>query len=272
MITTKPTTTPPATNGPVAKGRRNAMSSTGTRVLGILALLGVLGAGTLGLSLPRTSEQHEYSRLIALHPAIAWVAYMSFGVTALCSVLWLIPRTRNRKWDLLAGASAEIAVVFTALTLVTGAIWGRPTWGVYWVWDARLTLSALMLALFLGYLALRKSVEDADARAKLCSITALVMVLIIPVNNRAVVWWRTLHQGESIVKADETLGTPFVMAMLLSFVSFTMLYAWLLWHRYRIELAQEWLEDQGYDLALAERRAEGVGSKGPGAAAGLGAA
>jgi len=195
---------------------------------------------------------------LALALAIAIVLVTRWKSNAhLASILWLVPKTRHRKWDLVAGASAEIAVVFTALTLVTGAIWGRPTWGVYWVWDARLTLSALMLALFLGYQALRRSVEDPEGRARLCAYTALVMVLIIPVNHYAVSWWRTLHQAESFTRAKDTLDAPFYIALLLSFMAFSLAYGWLLWHRYRIELAREWLEDEGYDIALEERRAEG---------------
>src|SRR4051812_18147478 len=124
--------------------------------LGIAALVALGATVALGLTLPKTVEQAEYSRLIAIHPAIAWTAYVGASVTALASILWLWPRTRHPRWDLVAGASAEIATLFTALMLVTGSIWGRPTWGVWWVWDARLTLTAILLAVDLGYLALRR--------------------------------------------------------------------------------------------------------------------
>ena len=86
-----------------------------TRVLGLLGLAGLATTVGLGLSLPRTQEQHEYSRLIAIHPPVAWAAYLAFGVTGLASILFLWPRTRARKWDLIAGASAEVGVLFTAL-------------------------------------------------------------------------------------------------------------------------------------------------------------
>jgi heme exporter protein C len=212
----------------------------------------------MGLSLPRTSEQHEYSRLIAVHPPLAWVSYVSFGVVALASLLYLWPRTRARRWDLLAGASAEIAAVFTALTLATGSIWGRPTWGVWWVWDARLTLTALMLALLLGYLALRRVPAPAHVRSRRAAVVAVASALVIPIDHFAVDWWRTLHQDSSLETAKDSLGTPFITAMLIGFVTFTLLYAWLLAHRYRVEELEERREEEGLAAALRERRAEAL--------------
>ena len=115
-----------------------------TRLLGIVtaALLAVTAVMALVVS-PPDAVQGDAVRLLYVHVPTAWVAmYLSFGVTSLASALWLWPRTRRRSWDLLAGASAEIGVVFIALTLAVGSIWGRATWGVWWIWDARLTTTA----------------------------------------------------------------------------------------------------------------------------------
>ena len=149
-------------------------ASRGTRIIGALALLGLAVAVVMGLTLPRSAEQSEYSRLIAIHPALAWCAYLAFGITALGSALYLWKQTRSPLWDQVAVASAEVGVVFTALTLVTGSIWGRPTWGVWWVWDARLTTTALMLVLYLGYLAARRVPAAADVRARRAAIVGLL--------------------------------------------------------------------------------------------------
>src|SRR5437763_8544944 len=203
-------------------------SSAATRVLGGVALVGVATTVVLGLTLPRTVEQHEYSRLIAIHPPLAWSAYLALGVVALASALYLWPRTRSRLWDLMAAASAEIAAVFLALTLVTGSIWGRPTWGVWWVWDARLTLTAILLAVDLGYLALRRVPSEVGVRAMRSAVLGVVLPALIIVDHFAVDWWRTLHQDSSLEQAKETLGTPFLVAMGVGFLSFTVLYAWLL--------------------------------------------
>src|SRR5438105_4617223 len=98
------------------------------RVLGALSVVTLTGAIVLGLGLPATYEQRTYSRMIALHPPIAWTAYLAFGVTALASILYLWPRTRRPRLDAIAAASAELGVLFTGLTLITRSLWGRPTW------------------------------------------------------------------------------------------------------------------------------------------------
>ncbi len=229
-----------------------------TRVLGGAALVTLVATLVVGLTLPPTEEQQDYSRLIAIHPAIAWVAYVAFGVMALASLLYLLPATRSRAWDRLAAASAEVGVVFTALMLITGSLWGRPVWGVYWTWDARLTLSALMLALLLGYVALRRVTVEVDRRATVSAITGLAAVVVIPLNHFAVTWWRTLHQGRSLVRlSPETeLDGRYISAMLLGFLSMTLVYAWMVVHRYRVEALEEERGDVELEAALAERRAE----------------
>ena len=240
--------------------KRAGTSSPLTRVLGVLALLGFGATFVMGLTLPRTVEQHEYSRMIAIHPPIAWTAYVALSVVALASVLYLWPRTRSRMWDQIAAASAEIAAVFLALTLITGSIWGRPTWGVWGVWDARLTLTAILLAVDLGYLALRRVPADTGVRAMRSAVLGVVLPALVIVDHFAVDWWRTLHQDSSLERAKETLGTPFLVAMGVGFVGFTLLYVWLLVHRFRLEQLEEQLDSEGLEEALAARRAEAVPS------------
>ena len=116
--------------------------------LGALTLFGLWAA-------PPDEVQRDAQRIMYLHVPAAWAMYLAFGVTTLASVLWLVPRTRSVVWDRLAGASAEVGVVFTGLTLVLGSLWGRPVWGVWWAWDARLVTTAVLFFLYLGYLALR---------------------------------------------------------------------------------------------------------------------
>lgn len=230
-----------------------------TLALGIAALLALAATVALGLSLPETVEQGDYSRLIAIHPGLAWASYVAFGVTAAASAAWLWGRTRRPLWDHLAGASAEVGVVFTALTLVTGSIWGRPTWGVWWVWDARLTLSALMLAIYLGYLALRRVPADPDVRAGRSAAVALLAVLVIPVNHFAVEWWRTLHQGRSLAQLtpEDDLDGSFIGAMAVGFLAMTLVYAWLTVQRVRVARLEDAQAEVDLADALLERRAEG---------------
>jgi heme exporter protein C len=142
--------------------------------------------------------------------------------------------------------------------LVTGSIWGRPTWGVWWVWDARLTLSALMLTLLLGYLALRRVPADSEVRARRSAVSGVLAVLVVPVNHFAVEWWRTLHQGQSLEVADETLDGQFIFAMTLGFLAMTLVYAWLTVHRVRVARLEEDLLGDDLDAALEARRREAV--------------
>ena len=228
------------------------------RLLGVAGVAGTVATIGLGLRLPPTAEQGDYARLIAVHPPVAWVAYLAFGVMALASALYLVPATRSRTWDLTAAASAEIGVVFTALTLATGSIWGKPTWGVWWTWDARLTLSALMLALLVGYAALRRAAVDVERRAMLSAVTGLAAVAVVPVNHFAVSWWRTLHQGRSLARVSpgSRLDGEYVAVMLLGLAAMTLLFAWLLVHRVRVARLEEELDEFELAGALEERRAE----------------
>jgi heme exporter protein C len=241
--------------------------STGTprrwplRLLGSLALVSVAATVWLGLWVtPPDKVQGQLVRLVYIHPPIAWVAlYLAFGTAALASVLWLWPRTRSRFWDNLAAAAMEVGTVFTALTLITGSIWGRPTWGVWWAWDARLTSTALLLVLQLGYLALRRVPGDATARARRCAVGAVIAGVDVPIVHFSVDWWRTLHQGATVLNPDLSPTIHGIMAwtLLLGFVALTLVFFWMLVVRYRIQVLSERLEGAELEIALHERWAEG---------------
>jgi heme exporter protein C len=239
-------------------------STPGTRVLGALAIATLALTSILALVIsPADVNQKDAVRLLYLHVPTAWLAlYLSFGVTTLCSVLYLWPRTRARFWDLAAGASAEIGVLFLGLTLVIGSIWGRTTWGVWWTWDARLTTTAVLFVLYLGYLALRRVPDEPEARSKRCAIAALGAFVGVPIVHLSVEWWRTLHQPASILNErrllDPEIHGSMLWTLLVGVLAFTLVYAWLLIHRFRVAWLEERLEDRVLELALAERRAEGT--------------
>jgi heme exporter protein C len=163
---------------------------------------------------------------------------------------------RSLFWDLLAGASAEIGVVFTALTLVTGMLWGRPTWGTYWEWDPRLTTTALLLVLFLGYLAVRSTSGERRVRARRAAVAGLVAFVDVPLVHYSVEWWRSLHQGPTITRLDPTIDGLMLFTLMTGIVVFAALYAWLLVHRFRVEHLAEELADRGLAQAISERRRE----------------
>jgi len=232
-----------------------------TRVLGLVTVASLAILAVLALVLtPPDVNQEDAVRFIYIHVPAATVMYLAFGITAVASLLYLLPRTRARRWDLLAGASAEIGVVFVAVTLVTGAVWGRTTWGVWWTWDARLTTTAVLLVLFLGYLALRRVPGDADTRARRSAIAALAAFVDVPVVHKSVEWWRSLHQKSSRPD-EETFLHPHIhgamwWTVMVGIASFLLRFAWLLVHRYRVAALEERLEDRGLERAIAERRAE----------------
>lgn len=228
-----------------------------TMTLGGAALIALAVLTYMGLKVtPPDVVQDEYVRLIYIHPAMATMMYVAFGITAFASALYLYPRTRSRFWDLLGGAAAEVGVVFTGLVLITGSIWGRPTWGVWWTWDARLTSTALLFVLFLGYLALRRVPADPATAAKRSAIAALIAVVDVPIVHFSVQWWRTLHQKATLAPDDVTIHGTQLFTMLFSFPTMALVMAWLMIHRFRMERALDAYESVALDLALEERRAE----------------
>jgi heme exporter protein C len=234
----------------------------------VVAGTGVAAAVGLGLTVwlglwvtPADAHQGDLVRLLYLHPPIAWVGlYLAFGLAVLGSLLWLWPRTRSSGWDRLAACAMEVGVVFTALTLVTGSLWGRPTWGVWWVWDARLTSTALLLVLQLGYLALRRVPSGPEARARRSAVCAVIAAVDVPIVHFSVQWWRTLHQNATVLNADLSPKVHGAMAwtLLLGFVSITLLFAWMVAQRYRIATLSDAAAEEGMEQALAERWAEGA--------------
>jgi heme exporter protein C len=239
------------------------VTSTGTKATRVMGVLAIIGMGWLllfGLVLsPPDEVQGEAVRMLYIHVPTAWLAFLAFGVTALGSALYLFPKTRSLAWDRMAGASAEIGVLYTGLTLLAGSIWGRITWGVYWTWDARLTTTALLFVLYLGYLALRRLPANHDQRAKRCAIAGLIAVIDVPIVYGSVEWWRTLHQEATVREIGNVqISGSMLFSLFVGVIAFTLVYLWLMVHKTRIARMEDALDDHGLDLALEERRAEAL--------------
>jgi heme exporter protein C len=235
-------------NQPMLLNRRLSawIGAAAVGALGVLAVLGLWVA-------PPDAVQRDAQRLMYLHVPAAWLAYLAFGVTALASALYLWRRTRSPVWDRLAGASAELGVVFTALTLVLGSLWGRPVWGIWWAWDARLVTTAVLFFLYVGYLALRRI--PGPGRATRCAIAALVAFVDVPVVHFSVEWWRTLHQKATVFNPELNPKIHGTMAftLLWGVVAFTLAYVYLLDRRYRLAALEEDMESRELAQAIAER-------------------
>jgi heme exporter protein C len=231
-------------------------------IIGLLALVGTAATVWLGIWVtPPDKVQGDLVRLVYIHPGVAWVAlYLAFGLAAVSTLLYLWPRTRSLFWDRLAAAAVEVGVIFNICTLVSGSIWGKPTWGVWWAWDARLTSTAVLLVLFLGYMALRRVPAEPEVRARRSAFVALFAAIDIPIIHFSVDWWNTLHQGATVLNANlsPTIHGSMAWTLLLGFVALTLVFVWMLLVRYRIGAIEDWLAANELDLALAERQAEGV--------------
>jgi heme exporter protein C len=250
---------------PVARPFRSGTADRTTLVLGAATVAAIgLTAWLAFVVSPPDVTQGQLVRLIYVHPGAATASYVGFGLCALASLAYLWPRTRSRRWDRLAVASAEAGVLFCAVTLVTGSIWGRAAWGVWWTWDARLTLTALLFAVFVGYLALRRTGGDPDSRARRSAIAAVVAALLVPVDHEATTWWQTLHQDNTLLRPNPSIHGWQLATMLMSFLAYGLLFAWLLVHRYRVEVLEDRFEEEGFAAAIAERKAEATVGSGVG--------
>lgn len=211
------------------------MTSVKGTWLGRATALAVAVALVLAFASPREVNLGQSSRLFYLHvPSIA-VAYIAFTITLIASGLYLA--TRRMKWDHIALATAEVGAVFTGLTILIGMIWAKPTWGVFWTWSARLTLTAIMFFVYLGYLALRRAIPDPDVRARRAAILGMLSIVQIPIVHFSVTWWRDIHQPGTIARPGEMqMDTPLLVAFYAAFVAFVLLSAQLV--RQRRDLAQ----------------------------------
>lgn len=213
----------------------------------------LLIALVVGLAVPPDSVQGDLQRIMYVHVPSAWLAYLAFAVTMIGSIAYLT--TRRLGWDRLAGSSAEVGVVFTGLALATGSIWGKPVWGVWWTWDARLVLTAAMFFVYLAYLALRRATDDAGLRARRSAVFGVVAALQIPVVHFSVVWWRGLHQPPTVLRPDNPqIDAPLLFALLMAVFAFTLVYVALL--RRRIDLGV--LEDALSDAPRADEDVAGA--------------
>lgn len=213
--------------------------------LATLSLPGWLVAITLAATMivglvvvPADGAQGDVQRIMYVHVPSAWLAYAAFFVTLVGGVLYL--RRDDLRFDRVAAASAEIGLLFTALTIVTGSIWGKATWGKWWDWDPRLTTTAVLFVVYAGYLLLRQSLLDRRRRARVAAVFGIVGFLNVPIVHFSVLWWRGLHQPPTVIRpGDPTIDHLLLAELLASVVSFTLVYLWLLRRRTQLETARD---------------------------------
>lgn len=204
-------------------------------------------ASVAALFIAREAEAAQggpLQRIFYFHVPSAWVGYLAFAVVFIASVSYL--RTRDRRWDLLATAAAEVGVVFVTLVLITGPIWARPVWGTWWQWDARLTSAFVMWLTYIGYLFLRALAADPRTIGRPAAIVGIVGFLNVPIVHFSVYWWRTLHpQGPAVGNLSDNsgLGGPELLAFFSALAAFTLLSVWMLAVRVRVGQLADLVEE-----------------------------
>ncbi len=183
---------------------------------------------------PPDAFQGDVQRIMYLHVPSVSTAYLAITVTFCASVLCLWKR--DLRIDAVAHSSAEIGVVFLGITLATGSIWGKPTWGVWWTWDARLTVTAIVFTMYVGYLMLRAFAEEPQAGARYGAVLAILGLPAVILNHFAVQWWRTLHQPSSLLRPGGPSVAPAILwPLVFNIVAMLVLYGYFLLERVRLE-------------------------------------
>ena len=199
--------------------------------------LGLLVAGLyLGLiAAPPDYQQGDSYRIIFIHVPSAWMSLFVYVFMAVCAAIGLIWHIKLA--DVMLASAAPLGASFTFLALVTGSIWGEPTWGTWWVWDARLTSELILLFLYLGIIALRAAIDDVETAARASALIALVGVVNVPIIHYSVVWWNTLHQGPTVTKLQApSIHVSMLIPLLIMALGFKLYFVTVLLMRARCEL------------------------------------
>ena len=241
MFPDRPDRTPGTDPGPEAAPTLRR----GVWALGAVATLLVVAGLYAASGSPDEETQGEAARLLFLHVPSAITSYLALGVGVLGAFGYLIRRSPAA--DLISASGIEIGVLFTGLTLFTGMIWGRLVWGVWWDWsDARMVATAVLFFLYVGYLALRRSISDPRVRAARCAVLGIIAFVQVPIVHYSVLWFRTLHQGPTLIRPDLTNATmdpAFSRPLGMSIVAFLALFAFLLAIRMALARAETIVTD-----------------------------
>ena len=207
-------------------------------VLGVLSFIGMMvSIWAIFLYAPTDAIQGQPQRIFYFHVPMAWVAMLAFGVLAVASIAYLWKK--DERWDWVARATAELGAVFTTLALITGSLWGRPIWGAWWTWDARLTTTLILWFLYIGYLMLRSYMGRTPASARSAAVLGIVGFIDVPIIHLSVTWWRTLHPQQVLpIGSSPQLPPEMLYTLLVAFVTFTLLFSFLMMQLYQLEKMQ----------------------------------
>jgi heme exporter protein C len=220
---------------------RTARRGAIVTAIGLAGLAAAYLWGSMFAPIERT--QGPAQKIFYVHVSAAWSALLAFGLTGLLSLGYLA--LRDRKFDLLAAASAEVGVAFAMVMLTTGPLWGKPIWGTFWTWDARLTSTLFTFLLFVGYLVLRGALTDFDMRARFSAVLGVMALVLVPFIHVTVLWFRT-HHPEPVVLNAEGAGLPWSMLspLLAAVAACTTLYIGFVTQRYALAVLRDVREEE----------------------------
>ena len=208
--------------------------------LGVAALVGMTAAlWLIFIYTPVEAVQGAVQKVFYIHLASIWNAYLGFFIVFVASILYL--RRPSERKDRIARAWAEIGVVFTTITLVSGSIWGKPIWGTYWTWDPRLTSTLVLWIIYVVYLMLRGFVGDPERGRRFAAIVGIIGFIDVPIVHMSVRWWRTLHPEPIVATAEAALPASMWYTVLYCIAVFTALALFLVRQRLQIDEMRETL-------------------------------
>jgi heme exporter protein C len=213
----------------------------------IFLVLTAIGMYQAFFVVPADYQQGQSFRILYLHVPAAWMSLLAYIIMAVCAFIALVWRIRIV--EILAMCSAPVGAAFTAVTLVAGSLWGRPTWGTYWVWDARLTSELVLLFLYLGVIGLYNAIDEPRKAARAACLLALVGAVNLPIIHYSVKWWNTLHQGSSIsLMGGSSIDGSMLMPLLIMSIAVKFYFGANLLTRARVKLLEQdlrkgWVKD-----------------------------
>ncbi len=230
--------TPLARQDDTGGKRQSSGLPVASLVLGALSFVGLMvSIWAIFLYAPTDAIQGQPQRIFYFHVPMAWIAMLAFGVLAVASIAYLWKK--DERWDWVARAAAEVGAVFTTLALITGSLWGRPIWGTWWTWDARLTTTLILWFLYIGYLMLRSYMGRTPASARSAAVLGIVGFVDVPIIHLSVTWWRTLHPQAVVLNGSSPALPPeMLITLIISLVSFTLLFSFLMIQLYQLEQMQ----------------------------------
>ncbi len=237
------------------------------RLLLPLCAAGVLLVMYLALEwAPLESTEGHVQRIFYVHVPISWCAFVAFFVVFVASIIFLIKR--DEKWDWLAVSAAELGLLMTTLSLISGIIWGRPTWGVWWVWDPRLTSTLLMWMIYVAYLMVRAYSSEVGRGSRLAAVIGIIGFADVPVVYYSVVWWQNIHPQPVVQPGDLNLTGSMGIVLLISMLVFTLLLFYLISRRFLLEkstselaVMKRTLREQEQDARIARIKIDTVDNK-----------